>query len=133
MIPKKDWRDHELFIKAAAEAKKNSPFKNKFSEGVVKHVETLLHTKLPRPAYFDRLSDSPPELVDTAGVPESGRTVQMAIEDHPLYPEWRAALERVIATKGARDAHRIGSKEFHEADAQYQAALTAYDAVARMV
>ena len=57
----------------------------------------------------------------------------MGIEDHPLYPEWRAALERVIATKRARDSHRIGSKEFHETDAEYQAALTAYDAVARMV
>ena len=57
----------------------------------------------------------------------------MVIEDHPLYQEWRSALERVIATKKARDTHRIGSKEFRAADAEYQAALAAYDAVARKV
>lgn len=59
--------------------------------------------------------------------------VQMALEDHPLYPEWRSALARVIATKEARDSHRIGSKEFRAANAEYQAALAAYDAVARKV
>jgi hypothetical protein len=57
----------------------------------------------------------------------------MAVEDHPLYPEWRSALERVIATKEARETHRIGSKEFQAANAEYQAALAAYDAVARKV
>ena len=57
----------------------------------------------------------------------------MAVEDHPLYAEWRSALERVIATKEARETHRIGSKEFQAANAEYQAALAAYDAVARKV
>jgi hypothetical protein len=55
----------------------------------------------------------------------------MAIEDHPLYPKWRAALEMVIATREARDAHLIGSKKYEAADAEYQAALAAYDAIAR--
>ena len=51
----------------------------------------------------------------------------------PLYSEWKAALKRVIATKQARDSHRIGSKEFRAANAEYVAALAAYDAVARKV
>jgi hypothetical protein len=57
----------------------------------------------------------------------------MAIEDHPLYLEWKSALERIIAAKEARDTHRIGSKEFKAANAEYQAALVAYDAIARKV
>jgi hypothetical protein len=57
----------------------------------------------------------------------------MDVKDHPLYSEWKAALERVIATKRARDSHRIGSKEFRAANAEYVAALAAYDAVARKV
>jgi hypothetical protein len=57
----------------------------------------------------------------------------MAVEDHPLYPEWRAALEMVIATREARDTHRIGSKEYEAANAEYQAALAAYDAIGRKV
>jgi hypothetical protein len=57
----------------------------------------------------------------------------MAVEDHRLYPEWRAALEMVIATREARDTHRIGSKEYEAANAEYQAALAAYDAIGRKV
>lgn len=57
----------------------------------------------------------------------------MAVEDHPLYPEWRAALEMVIVTRQARDSHRIGSRQFETADAEYRAALAAYDAVARKI
>ena len=43
----------------------------------------------------------------------------MAVEHHPLYPEWRAALEMVIATREARDTHRIGSRQFETADAEW--------------
>ena len=57
----------------------------------------------------------------------------MAVEDHRLYPEWRAALEMVIATREARDTHRIGSKEYQAANTQSQAALAAYDAIGRKV
>ena len=57
----------------------------------------------------------------------------MAVEDHRLYPEWKAALEMVIATREARDTHRIGSKEYQAANAEYQAALAAYDAIGRKV
>ena len=60
----------------------------------------------------------------------------MGVEDHRLYPEWRAALEMVIATREARDTHRIGSigsKEYQAANAEYQAALAAYDAIGRKV
>src|SRR5258708_1794959 len=52
-IPAKDWKDHEWFISAAAEAKQRSPFKRAFSEGIMQHLERLLRTKLPRPAYLD--------------------------------------------------------------------------------
>jgi hypothetical protein len=57
----------------------------------------------------------------------------MAVEDHRLYPEWRSALEMVIATREVRDTHRIGSKEYEAANVEYQAALAAYDAIGRKV
>jgi hypothetical protein len=53
-IPAKNWRDHERFIGAAAKAKKGSPWSNSFSEGVLKYLETLLRTELPRPAYLTK-------------------------------------------------------------------------------
>jgi hypothetical protein len=55
----------------------------------------------------------------------------MALEDHRLYSEWRAALEMVLATKEARDIHFPGSSEYQAAELQHRAALTDYDAVAR--
>jgi hypothetical protein len=55
----------------------------------------------------------------------------MVFDDHPLYQEWRLALERVAATKKARDIHRMETREFETADAEYQTALAAYEEVAR--
>jgi len=52
-ISAKDWGDHERFISDAADAKQSSPFKRVFSEGIMQHLERLLRTKLPRPAYLD--------------------------------------------------------------------------------
>jgi len=34
-----------------------------------------------------------------------------AVEDQPWYPEWRAAVERVIAASMARDATMVGTPE----------------------
>lgn len=47
-IPPQQWNDHERFINAAAEAKKISPFRRAFSEGIMLHLERLLQTELPR-------------------------------------------------------------------------------------
>lgn len=51
-VPQSVWSTHQAFIDAAAEAKKVSPFKKSFSEGVLKHIETLLGSDLPRPSYL---------------------------------------------------------------------------------
>jgi hypothetical protein len=61
----------------------------------------------------------------------TAKDVDMVFEDHPFYIEWRLALERVTATKNARDIHGMETREFEAADAEYQAALVAYDEVAR--
>lgn len=58
-VASKDWRDHERFIGAAAEAKKGSPWRKSFSEGAVRYVESILHTKLPRPSYLVSSIESP--------------------------------------------------------------------------
>jgi 5-methylcytosine-specific restriction endonuclease McrA len=50
--PSKFWGDHERFVLAAAEAKQRSPFASSFSDGVIRYVESLLDTDLPRPSYF---------------------------------------------------------------------------------
>jgi hypothetical protein len=57
----------------------------------------------------------------------------MFIENHPLYPKWRRALEQVLATKERRDGCRQETPAYTAADAEYQAALVAYDLVAREV
>jgi hypothetical protein len=57
----------------------------------------------------------------------------MPVEDHPIYAKWRAALEMVIATREARDTFRPDSPEYRVADAEHQAALRAYDKIAREV
>jgi hypothetical protein len=59
------------------------------------------------------------------------KDVDMVFDNHPFYIEWRLALERVTATKKARDIHRVETREFEAADAEYQAALAAYEEVAR--
>jgi hypothetical protein len=57
----------------------------------------------------------------------------MATEDHPLYPKWCAALDRVIAAKEMLEVARQGTPSWTAAESEYQAALMAYDAVARVV
>lgn len=47
----RQWDSHDQFVRAAASAKKKSPFKSSFSEGVMKHVESVLGRELPRPSY----------------------------------------------------------------------------------
>jgi hypothetical protein len=100
-IPAKDWRDHELFIKAAAKAKTISPFKNSFSEGAVKHIETLLRAKLPRPAYFEHRSDTPPELLD---MPQVGTEGHRRLVSHFCIERDRGLVEQkkreVLGAKG---------------------------------
>jgi hypothetical protein len=59
------------------------------------------------------------------------KDVDMVFDNHPFYIEWRLALERVAAAKTARDIHRMETREFETADAEYQAALAAYEEVAR--
>jgi hypothetical protein len=50
-ISPRQWDLHDQFIRSAASAKKNSPFKTSFSEGVLEHIEFLLGRRLPRPSY----------------------------------------------------------------------------------
>ncbi len=57
----------------------------------------------------------------------------MAVEDHPLYPKWRAALEKVIAAKEMRDACRVGTPAWTAAELELQKAYIDYDLVAREV
>jgi hypothetical protein len=57
----------------------------------------------------------------------------MAVEDHPLYPKWRAALEKVIAAKEMRDACRVGTPAWTAAESELQKAYIDYDLVAREV
>lgn len=62
-VPRTLWTAHEAFIDAAADAKKVSPFKRSFSDGVLRYVESLLGGALPRPTYFgtpdkDRVADN---------------------------------------------------------------------------
>ena len=57
-VPGKLWSAHESFIDAAAEAKRVSPFKTSFSDGVLRHVETLLGGVLPRPSYLAAPDDN---------------------------------------------------------------------------
>jgi len=57
----------------------------------------------------------------------------MVVEDHRLYPKWRAALERVIVSKEARDACREGTPSWTAAESELQKAYIAYNLVAREV
>jgi 5-methylcytosine-specific restriction enzyme A len=53
-IPNIVWKRHEQFIDDAVEAKAKTPHKQSFSEGVLRHLELLIHTALPRPAYIQK-------------------------------------------------------------------------------
>jgi hypothetical protein len=53
-VSPRQWDSHDQFIQAAASAKKKSPFKSSFSEGVMKHIESVLGRDLPRPSYLVR-------------------------------------------------------------------------------
>lgn len=50
-VSPQQWDSHDQFIRLAASAKKKSPFKRSFSEGVMEHIEFLLGRRLPRPSY----------------------------------------------------------------------------------
>jgi len=53
-----------------------------------------------------------------------------AVEDQPWYPEWRAAVERVIAASMARDATMVGTPERKAADQECEAAMAAFREIA---
>jgi predicted HNH restriction endonuclease len=55
-LPSKTWDAHLQFISAAAKAKKVSPFKDSFSEGALRYLESMIRTTLPRPSYLTRRS-----------------------------------------------------------------------------
>jgi hypothetical protein len=57
-VPRTFWSAHEAFIEAAAEAKRVSPFKKSFSDGVLTHLEGLLGSALPRPSYLAARNDT---------------------------------------------------------------------------
>jgi hypothetical protein len=110
MISSKDWRDHDRFIKAAAEAKRNSPFKGSFSEGAVRYLESVLGTELPRPAYLNRSTTissvrverkSPPELVE---MPRFGTEGHRRLASHLQIERNRSLVEEkkreVLKTTG---------------------------------
>jgi hypothetical protein len=80
-IPPQHWKDHEWFISAAAEAKRSSPFKRAFSEGLMQHLERLLRTKLPRPAYLDNAATA------------NDRSAVQSEPDLEPFDDWPAASE----------------------------------------
>jgi hypothetical protein len=51
-VSQRAWQAHEEFIAAAASSKRNSPWKDSFSEGALKYIEKILDVKLPRPSYL---------------------------------------------------------------------------------
>ena len=57
-VPGTLWTAHESFIGVAAEAKRVSPFKKYFSDGVLRHIEALLGSALPRPSYIATSDDN---------------------------------------------------------------------------
>jgi hypothetical protein len=50
-------------------------------------------------------------------------------EQQPWYPQWREAIERVIATRATRERARPDTIEREAAEADYQAALKSYRSV----
>jgi hypothetical protein len=55
------------------------------------------------------------------------------VEDEPMYPRWRRAVERVIATQEARDREQLGTQQWEAADRAYQEAVIAYRVVAGQI
>jgi hypothetical protein len=53
-----------------------------------------------------------------------------SVEDQPWYPEWRAALERVISALVARDATIVGTPQRRAAQQEYDAAMAAFREIA---
>ena len=57
----------------------------------------------------------------------------MPVEEHPLYAEWRLALERVTTTKAARSNAAAGTPAGTATESEYQMALAAYELSIRKV
>jgi hypothetical protein len=57
----------------------------------------------------------------------------VAVEEHPLYPKWLAALESLIAAKAARDNCKQGAPAWTACEAKLQRAFLTYDQVAREI
>jgi hypothetical protein len=54
-------------------------------------------------------------------------------EDQPWYAVWKKSLDRVVATRLARDAIKAGTSEWEAADVEYENALTAHRLLARQL
>lgn len=74
---------------------------------------------------FERLEDAREWLVRTNTRPVRSNPV----ESQPWYSRWHRAMERVIATRDARDREEPGTPAWDDAEARYQAALADYRAV----
>jgi hypothetical protein len=69
-----------------------------------------------------------PYFVPTAQVMHSPITQMKRVkfEDQPWYAVWKKSLDRVVATRLARDAIKPSTPEWEAADLEYQNALTAH-------
>lgn len=47
-----------------------------------------------------------------------------------MLSEWRAAADRAMAARDARDREKAGTAAWEAADAEYQEALAAYEKIA---
>jgi hypothetical protein len=47
-------------------------------------------------------------------------------ENQPWYPEWREAVQRVVAALAARENTKPGTPEREASDREYEAALAAF-------
>ena len=54
-------------------------------------------------------------------------------EDQPWYPQWRAALDRVIAASMAVDATMVGTPERLAANQEHDDALAAFRKIANEI
>lgn len=61
-LSSKDWKAHERFLISAANAKRGSPWRRSFSEGVVKYLERVTGSSLPRPDYSSNIVSREPRL-----------------------------------------------------------------------
>jgi hypothetical protein len=58
----------------------------------------------------------------------------VAVEDHPLWPKWKARLEELLAAKAALDAAEgVSSGTAQQAVARYNAALYAYNKISEEI